>query len=523
MELSVLIPARNEMFLERTIWDVLEHSGETTEVIAVLDGQWPEKGLPTHPRLTVVFLPESVGQRAATNIAARIARGKYLMKLDAHCSMDEGFDRKMLDLMEPDVTMVPVMRNLHAFDWVCCRGHRRYQGPTGPCPECDCKVINREIVWRAKESPRSTAYRFDKTLHFQYWGELKKRFQRDAKLTETMSLQGSCFMLSKEKYWELDICDEKFGSWGQQGVEVACKTWLSGGRVLVNHTTWYAHMFRTQGGDFGFPFPLSSEAVNHAREYSRDLFLKDKWPKAVRPFQWILDHFAPVPDWHDSPEKKGVIYYTDNKAPVRIAKAAQRSIERSGLAITSCSIKPMPHFGNNVHLPGERGALQMFKQILAALEASEADVVFFCEADVLYHPSHFSFIPPRRDVWYYNTNVWKWDLASGKRFRVKDCRQVSGICVYRELALEHYRERVRRVEESGFSMDMGYEPGTHSRAGRVDDSTSDTWESEWPNVDVRHGGNFSPTRTSPDEFRNKKYAEGWTEAEAIPGWDRLSI
>lgn len=51
-----------------------------------------------------------------------------------------------------------------------------------------------------------------------------------------------------------------YGSWGNQGIEVACKTWLSGGRVLVNHNTWYAHMFRTQGAEFGFPYPQSGRA-----------------------------------------------------------------------------------------------------------------------------------------------------------------------------------------------------------------------------------------------------------------------
>ena len=31
-------------------------------------------------------------------------------------------------------------------------------------------------------------------------------------------------MLTKRKYFELDICDETFGSWGSQGIEVAAKT-----------------------------------------------------------------------------------------------------------------------------------------------------------------------------------------------------------------------------------------------------------------------------------------------------------
>lgn len=517
MDLSILIPARNEIFLGKTVEDILKNIRAETEVIVALDGQWPHEPLPQHERLVVLYLPESVGQRAATNFACKLSTAKYVMKVDAHCSFDEGFDVKLMEKMQDDWTMVPLMRNLHAFDWVCPDGHRRYQGPSGPCKDCG-KDTDRGIVWHAKESPRSTAYRFDRTLHFQYWNDFKRRPEGKGDITETMSLQGSCWMLTREKYWELDICDEGFGSWGQQGVEVACKTWLSGGRVVVNHSTWYAHMFRTQGGDFGFPFPLSHGEVEHARRYSRELFLENRWPGAKRPFSWILEHFAPVPDWE---ENKGIIYYTDNKAPLKVSRSAQHQLRQMGLPIVSCSMKPMPHFGTNIHLPGERGALQMFKQILAALEKSTAEYVFFCEADVLYHSSHFAFTPPKKDRWYYNTNVWKWDLASGKKWRVDDCRQVSGICVYRELALEHYRKRVAMVEADGFSMKTGYEPGTHGRPERVDDATSEAWESQWPNVDIRHGGNLSPTRTEPEQFRNERYTRGWREAQEIPGWGAI--
>lgn len=294
MDLSILIPARNEMFLSRTIEDILEHAKGDYEIIAVLDGQWAEPGIHDHERVQLIYHPESIGQRAATNEAARLSTGKWLMKVDAHCAFDQGFDVKMLADMQPDWTMVPVMRNLHAFDWVCENGHRRYQGQSGPCTECG-QPTEREMVWIGKKSPQSTAYRFDRELRFQYWPEYKKRQKGD--LVETMSLQGSCFMVSREKYFELDLCDENHGSWGQQGTEVACKTWLSGGRVIVNKKTWYAHLFRTQGGDFGFPYP--NPGIGKAREYSRALWLNDKWEKAIYPLSWLIERFAPVPDWHE--------------------------------------------------------------------------------------------------------------------------------------------------------------------------------------------------------------------------------
>lgn len=291
-DLSILIPARNELFLNNTIQDILLHIEGNTEIICVLDGQWPVVPVPDHERLTLIYHSESIGQRAATNEAARLSESKYLMKCDAHCAFDQGFDVKLMEVMQDDFTMVPVMRNLHVFDWVCPEGHRRYQGPSGPCIECG-KPTTMDVVWIAKKNPASTAYRFDRDLHFQYWAEYKKQQKGD--LVETMSLQGSCFMVTRKKYFELNLCDEGHGSWGQQGTEVACKTWLSGGRCIVNKKTWYAHLFRTQGGDFGFPYP--NPGIGQAREYSRDLWLNDKWDKAIHPLSWLIDKFAPVPEW----------------------------------------------------------------------------------------------------------------------------------------------------------------------------------------------------------------------------------
>lgn len=536
-DLSILIPARNEEFLSLTVKDILEHKRGNTEIIVVLDGQWADPPLPQHPDLKVVYLPESIGQRAAQNLAAKISTAKYVAKTDAHCAFDEGFDVKLMEAMEKegdDVTIVPVMRNLHIFNWVCKHcGMETYQGPEpDQCRNETCSfeppAFEKKIVWIPKESPQSSAYRFNKNLQFKYFPELKAK-QPKTGLAETMSLQGSFFMCTREKYWELGLCDESWGSWGQQGSEVALKTWLSGGRVLVHMDTWYAHLFRTQKG-FSFPYPMSGQAQQKAREISQDIFLNNKWDKQIKPLSWLLNKFwfalkevqDPEARWTENDlnmPTKSIIYYCDNQLNIKIAKKVQKQLESIGLPIVSASLKPMD-FGKNIHVPLERGTLTMFKQILTALENTNSDIVYFCEADVLYHPTHFDFTPPRKDVWYYNTNVWKVDAHSDFAFRTADCRQVSGICVYRDLALEHYRKRVEMVEQNGYTQKMGYEPGTHSRAERVDNSTSETWESEFPNLDIRHDNNFSPTRWSPEEFRNKKYAEGWTESNIneIGGW-----
>lgn len=303
-DLSILIPARNEMWLSRTVEDILKNKQGNTEIIIGLDGQWADPVIEDHPDVTIIHTSESIGQRAMTNQCARLSNAKYLAKVDAHCAFDKGFDVKLMDKMQDDWTMVPVMLNLWVFDWKCPKcGERWYQGPTPcQCPKChNTKDIYKKMVWKGKTNPASTSYCFDPTPHFQYFREYKKtdQYQKDVKtgLTETMSLQGSFFMCSRKKYWELDLCDEDFGSWGSQGIEVACKTWLSGGRVVVNHSTWYAHLFRTQGGDFGFPYLNPGSKVQAAKKYAKEMFFEGKWGKAKKPLSWLIEKFWPVPRW----------------------------------------------------------------------------------------------------------------------------------------------------------------------------------------------------------------------------------
>jgi glycosyltransferase involved in cell wall biosynthesis len=301
-DLSMLIPARNEQFLAQTVQDILQNIEADTEIIVTLDGEWANPPIPQHERVTVVYVPVSIGQRAATNIACKVAQGKYVMKVDAHCAFDKGFDRKLIEDMQDDWTVVPIMMNLHAFDWKCYScGKRWYQDTFAAnankiCDNCGSKKIKMKMVWKPRRGTRNRSFCFDTEPHFRYFSEYSCRPEGKGDLTETMSLQGSAFMLTREKYWELDICDEKLGNWGNQGIEVACKTWLSGGRVMVNQKTWYAHMFRTKP-QFGFPWLASGNEALQTKKNVRDLFWENKWDKAIYPLSWLIERFSPVPSW----------------------------------------------------------------------------------------------------------------------------------------------------------------------------------------------------------------------------------
>lgn len=571
-DLSILIPARNEMFLSKTVEDILMNKRGKTEIIVGLDGQWSNPAIEQHPDVTIVYYPESIGQRAMTNKLARISKAKYLIKTDAHCAFDEGFDIKLMSKMQDDYTMVPIMRNLHAFDWVCTNGHRRYQGPSGNCQTCG-ESTERDIVWIAKRSPQSTSYCFDPSPHFQYFNGWKKteKYKSQGSLTETMSLQGSFFMITREKYWELNICDENFGSWGSQGIEVAVKTWLSGGRVVCNHDTWYAHMFRTQGGDFGFPYKITGSQQKRAQDLARDMFFKGNW-KAKRPLSWLIEKFWPVPYWSqeelnnlitiesqsynntvdstqvEEPLKigkvtgitikkkpsKGVVYYTDNDIDPKLFETCQKQILK-GIKekhIVSVSLKPIG-FGTNIIIPSQRGYITMTKQILTGVKKSQSDVIFLCEHDVLYHPTHFDFVPLEQSKFYYNVNVWRIRISDGYAIKTDDCRQLSGLCAYRSLLLEYLEKRLQLLEMANVNTSeeefnkyvrlMGFEPGTHNRIMNLK-YESTIYSSNFSNLDIRHDKNLTPSRWSKDQFRNQKFTKGWTESNInkIEGWSNLN-
>lgn len=505
--LSIIIPARNEEFLQRTIENILENIEGDTEVIAVCDGYWPDPPIKDHPKVTLIHNSEARGQRSAQNQAARISQAKYLMKVDAHCAFDKGFDVKMMKAFEEDenVTMVPVMRNLHAFDWVCPEGHRRYQGPSGVCTECGKETV-KDIVWIGKNNPQSTSYCFDTTLHFQYFNEYKKKQVGD--LVETMSLQGSCFMLTRENYWKWNVCDETWNSWGQQGVEVALKTWFNGGRVLCNKLTWYAHMFRTKG-DFSFPYHNPESKIEESRKKSRDLFFN--WP-GERNLDWLIKKFNP-PYWN---LKKGILYYSDNQLNMKLARKVREQIKKAGLPITSVTLKPT-NFGHNIVLNEKRGKLTMHKQILAGLKAMTEDVVFFCEHDVIYHPSHFDFVPPKREIYYYNNNLWRVRMKDG--FAVKyDHKSLSQLCAYRKTLIKEYEERVRKIEADGWDKN-GYEPGTRSiRLGGFSDSKSEHFNSKESNIDIRHNNNLSASKWKPEQFKSQRSCRNWQESSIDNLW-----
>jgi len=521
------------MFLGRTIQEILKKSSADTEVIAVIDGENAEQvtPIPDDPKVTVIRYDKPIGQRAATNQAAKLSKAKYVMKLDAHCGLDKDFDTKLMDTMEHDWTVIPSMYNLHGFDWVCdACGTRKYQGPLPDCEKCG-EPMNMDLIWKPRRRRYTKYWRFDADMVFKYWGAYKNRPESKGQIVDVMSSIGACFFMERSRFWELEGLDEEHGSWGQFGTEIACKSWLSGGRHVVNKRTWFAHMFRTQTG-FKFPYSLSAKQVNKARRYSQELWKNDKWPLAKRKLSWLIEKFDP-PGWKKSDLiaqappipmitlQKGIVYYTDNSAAERILWVCRQRLKCicKDWDIVSVSHYPID-FGRNIVMPLKRSVKSLFEQVLAGLKASTADIVYLAEHDVLYHTSHFEAVPPADDVFYYDHNRWCLDTRDGKAvFYHSDCP--SFMCAQRDLLLEHYTRANSMMNGNAgkWTSKYGYSPPKglpkEHRIGRVE-----TYMAEYPTIDIRHDNSFTRRRMSRDQFRNKNACKGWKEAYELEGWGK---
>lgn len=228
---------------------------------------------------------------------------------------------------------------------------------------------------------------------------------------------------------------------------------------------------------------------------------------------------------------KSIIYYTHNRLDKDIMEKCQKQLLKTGLPIISVSLEPLK-FGENIVIPGQSSIITMYNQIFTGLSQAQADTVFFCEHDVLYHESHFDFTPPKPDVYYYNVNVWRWRYLKNWFITYDHLVSLSGLCGNRDLLLEHYRRRLDLVatkgwedgHNPGWARKMGHEPGKPVSRGGVWDEPFEEYVSAYPNLDIRHGSNMTPEKMTLESFRRKP--TGWREGtfdDAITGWERSEL
>ena len=269
-KVSVVIPSRNEPYLQKTIQDLLSKAKGDIEIFAILDGWWEESNkIVIDPRVNYIHFTEPRGMRAGINAGVALARGKYIMKCDSHIMVGEGYDEILKRDCKDNWIVVP----------------RRY-----PLDPENWKIEDRSD----NKYPLDYMY-LSKDLHGVVWKE-KDLERKDIMIDDVMSNQGSCWFMPKTWFEYLELMDEKtYGTFWNEFQEIGLKGWLSGGEIKVNKNTWYAHWHKPHSFGRGYKLPDG--------EKERTQTMVDKWlnekmfHKQIHDIKWLVDKFSPVPEW----------------------------------------------------------------------------------------------------------------------------------------------------------------------------------------------------------------------------------
>lgn len=232
---------------------------------------------------------------------------------------------------------------------------------------------------------------------------------------------------------------------------------------------------------------------------------------------------------------KTIVYLTDNTLDEKIATKCREMLIREAWEIPIISVSQKPvELGINICV-GEIGRnwISLYKQLLAGCEAAKTKYVSIAEHDCLYTNEHFSWIPPKDDVFYYNLNCWlvEWggnhpELNGMYSTYWKIRLALSQLVCNRELLIKSIMERLNLLDgatrltkemigigEFGVTNErMVRKAQEAAKSGKpiqlqgfikdyLEKYTSDTFKTINPNLDIRHSSNF----TGPKRGKNRTY------------------
>lgn len=269
---SIVIPACNEQFLQKTIDNLLENALGEVEILVGLDGKHQE--VRPDPRVKVMLNPTRIWMRSIINKLVDIAQGEYIMKIDAHCAVCKGFDKILTSEIEDNWIVVPSHYSLIADGWY--RNDNKFH--------TDYWYINAPFCLPPEKRGRDLGFTPTR------W----RNYHSDKMIDDLMTFQGSLWLTTRKHYDNTDfrITPPNFT---YEGSDLSCKTWLSGGRVIVNKNAWYAHLHK---GKTYSCFVMGDSNIRREAEYCVDFFMGNKWSKAIHTTKWLIDKFSP-PTWEN--------------------------------------------------------------------------------------------------------------------------------------------------------------------------------------------------------------------------------
>jgi len=268
---SLMIPSRNEPLLEKMVEDTFAKATGEIEIIVVLDG--PTTFPLPKERSNLIFIKKSTpeGLRPAINDAAKIATGKYIMKSDAHVGFGPGFDEIMQKDMEDNWISIPRRYDLDPELWQ-------------PRLETVVDYYYFGFPWTRKDVFVMGDMRwFIRAIN-----------RKEVMVDDLMTYGGTVWFTSAEHFHKRlkGMNSEGYGTFAVEQHELGLKTWLGGGRVVVNKNTWYAHFGQMHQLR---PYPSDIEDNVRGCVNSTHFWTENKWKDRIHDFDWLVEKFWPLP------------------------------------------------------------------------------------------------------------------------------------------------------------------------------------------------------------------------------------
>jgi glycosyltransferase involved in cell wall biosynthesis len=258
---SIIIPARNEQYLNKTIEDLRSKAVGDIEIIVILDGYDDER----LDGVTYIYNPEPIGMKYGINAGVKLATGKYLMKIDAHCAVAPGFDEQLIKDHQPNWIQIPRRYKLNETTWE---------------PILSEFIDYEYWIWPKKYNPVS--------LHGFRWHERAKD-RSDILIDDTLTFQGSFWFMTKD-WWDKNdfMNDEGYNELhAQEAAYLGTTTWMNGGEVKVNKNTWYCHRHGKRG------YGINNKLRDECYIYSYKHWVHDNKEGFIK----LIERFWPLPNW----------------------------------------------------------------------------------------------------------------------------------------------------------------------------------------------------------------------------------
>lgn len=205
---SVIIPAKNEKYLNRTIENLIKNATGDIEILVGLDGC--KEDIVENDIVTVLQYNKHMGRRKISNQLVKLSTGKYIYEIDAHCAVSYGWDTKLKCVCD-DNTIVG----------------------------CSVNALNEE-TWEGNDD----RWVGGKIVDDVRWKWDKINDEEIEKIEEVESFNACGWMIRRDSFDVLNGHDEELGEWGWENVEWTLKNKNNHGKLIVRTDVVVSHLFR---------------------------------------------------------------------------------------------------------------------------------------------------------------------------------------------------------------------------------------------------------------------------------------